>query len=88
MTSASDRRAELQRWISETRANRRRLALFLAPAALIAFALLAWRTDIGGAALGLLALIAFIGFWITSSHLQDFRARLDQVRPVGKPPRP
>jgi drug/metabolite transporter (DMT)-like permease len=79
MTSAADRRAELHQWIAETRINQRRLAGLLAAGAGIALALLAWRSDIGGAALGLLALIAFIGFWITSSHLQDFRARLDHL---------
>ena len=80
-------RATLEAWIAETECNRRRLHKALVPAAVAALALLFVSRPIGGGALLLVALVAVFGSWIMSSHLVDFRTRiedLDRPKPVGR----
>jgi len=74
---AENRRAELLRWIEQTRANQRILGIVSAAGALVGLLLLLWRSDVGGIVLGTLAIVAVCGFWITTSHLSDFRAKLE-----------
>lgn len=79
-TDRTERRAELLGWIAETRRNQRRLAILLAGFAVIAIGIMLWRTSIGVLALVIAGMIGMIGFWITWSHIADWRARLDQLR--------
>ena len=80
-------RATLQTWIAETERNQQRLRKVLVPAAVAALALVFVNRPIGGGALLLVALVALFGSWIMSSHLVDFRTRLedlDRPKPVGR----
>lgn len=76
---AEDRRDELQRWIAQTRSNQRKLGVIVVAGGLLGLLLLPWRGDVGGIVLGSFAILAAGGFWITFSHLQDFRAKLEAL---------
>jgi hypothetical protein len=80
-------RAELERWIAETRRNQHRLRVAIAPAAIVAAALLLVSRPLGGGALLLVVLVGVLGSWIMSSHLIDWHTRLgelDRPKPVGR----
>lgn len=83
-----DRRLELESWIVRTRRNQRRLGIAVAIAAAAALALLAWQPRLGGLGLALVAIVAVCGFWVTSSHVADWRGKLAQLdqpkRTVGR----
>ncbi len=84
MQSPEQRRAQLLSWIAETRRNQRRFAIGLAIATALSFALMLWRTDVGEAGLGIVAISAVCGFWITASHITEWRsllAELDRTDP-------
>jgi hypothetical protein len=74
-----DRRLELEGWITRTRRNQRRLALVIGCAAVIAVALAGWKPRIGMVAFGVVAIVAVCGFWVTASHLVDWRGKLDRL---------
>jgi hypothetical protein len=76
------KRAELLGWIANTRATQKRLGVVVASAAVIAVGLMFWNGAVGGAALAITAITAMCGFWITGSHIMDWRNRLTEV---GKP---
>ena len=83
-----DRRRELEGWIARTRATQRSLAIVLAAGTVISVGLMPWRTQVGLVALAIVAIVALCGFWITASHLADWRDKLDQLdrplRTVGR----
>lgn len=79
-----DRRAELEGWIAQTRRNQGRLALALAVATVISIGLLVWNVRIGGLVLAVVVIVAVCGFWVTTSHIADWRGKLEQLdRPAG-----
>lgn len=84
-----DRRAELEGWIARTHRLQRRLAVVYGALAVVAVALLSWRSAVGGFALFGVALLAICSFWVTAAHNAAHRqklAELDQVeRNGGKP---
>ena len=81
-----DRRAELEGWIAGTRRTQRRLLMALIAGAVIGFVLLAWRPAVGGFTLLADALLAICGYWITGSHLADWRRQLGELdRPKAQP---
>jgi len=79
-----DRRVELEDWIGRTRQTQRRLALAIAGGAVVAIGLALWWSHLGMVALGIVVVVAVCGFWVTSSHIADWRGKLEQIDP---PPR-
>lgn len=79
-----DRRAELEGWIARTRDTQRKLAIGVACGIVVAIGLIVWKSQVGMAALGIVVLVAVCGFWVTASHIADWRDKLDQV---DRPPR-
>ena len=74
---SKDERAQLQQWIEGSLRFRRKLAVVMAVAAVIALALdLRWSM-IGGMSLLLVGAIYGIGLWITYGHMSDWRARIE-----------
>jgi hypothetical protein len=87
-----DRRSELEGWIARTHHNQRTLAIALACAAAASIGLGLWRANLGMIGFAIVALVAICGFWITSSHIADWRGKLAQLdepaRPAGPPDEP
>lgn len=83
-----DRRAELEAWIARTHHTQRTLGIVLGGAAAVSIALAFWRSQVGMIGLGIVVIVAICGFWITASHVADWRTKLDQldrpVRTVGR----
>jgi Flp pilus assembly protein TadB len=83
-----DRRLELEGWISRTRRNQRILAIVLACAAVVAAGVAIWLPRVGAVALAIVAIVAICGFWVTSSHIADWRGKLRELdqprRTVGR----
>jgi hypothetical protein len=80
-------RAQLEAWIAETQRNQQRLRKWIAPAAIVAVALVFVSRPIGLGAILLVALVGVLGQWITQSHILDWRTRLDELdrpKPVGR----
>jgi hypothetical protein len=80
-------RAQLEGWIAETQRNRQRMRKAIAPAAVVAIALVFVTRPIGLGAILLVALVGVLGEWITASHILDWRTRiadLDKPKPVGR----
>jgi hypothetical protein len=80
-------RAQLEAWIVETQRNRQRMRKAIAPAAVVALALVFVSRPIGLGAILLVALVGVLGEWITASHIVDWRTRindLDKPKPVGR----
>ena len=75
-------RAQLEAWIAATQRTQQRLRVALIPAGVVALALLVWSRPVGGAACATVGLFALFGFWITSSHIQDWE---QQIGELGKP---
>jgi hypothetical protein len=69
-------RDELLGWIAETRRNQRILAFAVAASTALSVALWLWRKPIGGLGLLVTAFVALVGFWVTASHLNEWRAQL------------
>jgi hypothetical protein len=84
-----DRRSELEGWIARTHHNQRTLAIVLACAAAASIGLGMWRANLGMIGFAIVAIVAICGFWITSSHVADWRGKLAQLdqpaRPAGSP---
>jgi len=76
------RRAELTAWIARTRATQKKLGVAIAIAVPICIGLMFWSTAVGGAGLGIVALFALCGFWITAGHIMDWRSKIANL---GKP---
>jgi hypothetical protein len=68
--------AQLREWIANTLAVRRMLAVGVTACAALSMGLWAWRHSIGGVALAITLGIAITGFWVTSSHLSEWRQQL------------
>jgi hypothetical protein len=80
-------RAQLEAWIAETQRNQERMRKWIAPAAIVAVALLVVSRAIGLGAILLVVLVSVLGQWITRSHILDWRTKLDELdrpKPVGR----
>jgi len=80
--SLEEKRAELERYIANTRRTQRRLATGLVIGVVVSIGLLLWRAPVGGAGIAICAVVALSGFWITGGHIVDFRNR---IADLGKP---
>lgn len=83
------RREELLGFIAKTRQLQRKMAYGFAAAGLLSFALLFWRSTVGGFGLVIVALVAIASFWITAAHNaanQQKIAELDQIASNGGKP--
>jgi amino acid transporter len=75
---AKDERAQLRAWIEGSLRFRRKLAVVMAIAAVIALAVYGWWSSmIGGFALLIVGAVYGIGLWITYGHMSDWRARIE-----------
>ncbi len=77
---ADPREAQLIEWIARTRATQRKLRFVIAALVVVAIALGAWRRELGVLGAIVTAIVGISGFWITSSHITDWRQRLDHLR--------
>lgn len=80
--SLEEKRAELERYIANTKRTQKRLAVGLVIGVVISIGLLLWRAPVGGAGIAICAVVALSGFWITGGHIVDFRNRINDL---GKP---
>jgi cytochrome b561 len=74
------RRDELLRWISKTRAAQHKLLYVIGIMLLVSSMLLFWKLGPGLLALGVTAIVAISGFWITSSHILEWNDKLSALR--------
>jgi hypothetical protein len=80
-------RAQLEAWIAETERNQRLLRKAILPGAIVALALVIVSRPVGLGAIMLVAMVGVLGRWITSSHILDWRSRIDDLdkpKPVGR----
>ncbi len=83
--SIERRRAELHLWIRETRHTQRQLAKLVGVLGAVSLGLMFWRPTVGIFGLAITSIVAFMGFWITASHIADWRAKLDDLRRRAAP---
>ena len=74
-----DRRTELLGWIAKTERNRKRLARVLGGLTMVSLVMMAFRRSVGFAGLAIVAVVALCGFWILSSHIAEWRGKLDEL---------
>ncbi len=74
-----ERRAELLGWIAASRRLQFRLGIALSIAAVIAIVVTVIDKTIGGISLAMLAIISVCAFWVTGSHILDWRNRLEAL---------
>ena len=78
-------RDQLLQWISQTRRNQRRLLAVVVASGAVSAVLLAWRKEVGVVGCIATVAIAIAGFWITSSHIADWKQRLELLDRTAKP---
>lgn len=81
-----DRRAELRRYIEETRRNQRLFNLVLVPLVVVALALMIWSTTIGGFAFLGVVITAVTGHWVLYAHLASHYQQLHDLTRLKRPP--
>ena len=74
MTAES--REQLEAWIAQTKRHQRTLGVALVAAAAGSIALAVTVGTAGGFAIVIVALVAICAYWITGSHLLDWRRKL------------
>jgi hypothetical protein len=80
MPSPSDRRAQLLGFIAASRRLQLRLAVVLivgAAACVACMVALPSVATVGKAGLALLAIVAVCAYWVTGSHILDWRGQLE-----------
>lgn len=80
MDSIERRRAELHLWIADTQRTQRQLGKLLAALGAISVGLMFARPTVGFFGIVVTAIVGFMGFWITASHIADWRSKLDDLR--------
>lgn len=73
------RRAELLGWIAASRRLQIRLGIGLVAAAIAAIIVLSLWPLVGKLSLAMLAITAVCAFWVTGSHILDWRNRLEAL---------
>jgi hypothetical protein len=76
-------REQLEAWIAATQRTRRRLGYALAPAAIVALAVMMWSRALGALLLVSVAIVGTFGFWITGGHITEWETKM---RTPEKPP--
>jgi hypothetical protein len=74
-----DRRADLLKWISASRRLQFRLGFALAVGTVVSIVAMQFDSGIGKLALAMLAIVAVCAYWVTGSHILDWRNRLDAL---------
>ena len=74
---------ELLGWISRTRATQHKLLYVIGIMLVVSSVLLFWKLGPGLLALGITAIVAISGFWITSSHILEWNDQLAALRRTG-----
>jgi hypothetical protein len=69
-------REELLTWIARTRRMQRSLAIVVSALLTLSAGLWLWRKPVGLFGLSVTGLVAIIGFWVTASHLDEWRIAL------------
>ncbi|MEZ4361044.1 MAG: hypothetical protein R3B48_12745 [Kofleriaceae bacterium] len=77
MTSPNERRAQLLQWIAASRRLQVRLGFFVGVGAGASLVALGWSPTAGKLGLALLAIFAICAFWVTGSHILDWRGQLE-----------
>lgn len=80
MQTPEQRRDQLAAWIDATRRTQRRLGIGVAIAGVVALGLMLWSASVGGVALGTVVLVGGCGFWITGSHILDWKTKIAETR--------
>lgn len=73
------RRAELLGWIAASRRLQIRLGIGLAAAAAAAIVAISFSPTIGKLSLAMVAIVTVCAFWVTGSHILDWRNRLEEL---------
>ncbi|HEY4058890.1 MAG TPA: hypothetical protein VGM39_19885 [Kofleriaceae bacterium] len=76
---AAERRAQLQGYIAETSQNRKRFAVALVIAAVIAILVFMVNGTVGAFSLLSVALVGVCGMWIMTAHIQDWNYRIREL---------
>jgi uncharacterized membrane protein len=79
MAGPSERRAELLGWIAASRRLQFRIGVGLVIAAVAAIVSITVAPTVGKISLGLVAIVAVCAFWVTGSHILDWRNRLEEL---------
>lgn len=79
-----DRRAELLGWIAASRRLQFRMGFGIGIAAVAAILAITIIPTVGKISLGLVAIIAVCAFWVTGSHILDWRNRLEELDRVER----
>lgn len=77
--ASPDRRAELLGWIAASRRLQFRLGIGLGIAAIAAIVVTTINGTIGGVSLAMVAIVTVCAFWVTGSHILDWRNRLETL---------
>jgi hypothetical protein len=77
--SSPDRQADLIRWIASSRRLQRRFGVVLCVAAIASIIALQFDAVIGKAALAIIAIVAVCTYWVTGSHILDWRNQLETI---------
>jgi hypothetical protein len=77
--ASPDRRAELQGWIAASRRLQFRLGIGIAIAAIAAIVATTINGTVGGVSLAMVAIVTVCAFWVTGSHILDWRNRLETL---------
>lgn len=78
------RRSELLGWIAASRRLQIRLGIGLAVATLAAIVGIIISPMLGKLALAMVAIVAVCAFWVTGSHILDWRNRLEELDRVER----
>ncbi|CAN5894957.1 hypothetical protein BH11MYX2_BH11MYX2_23030 [soil metagenome] len=76
---AAERRSQLEGYIAQTTRNRKRLAIGLVVAAVIATLVFMANGTAGAFSLLSVALVGLCGMWIMTAHIQDWRYRIREL---------
>jgi hypothetical protein len=74
---AKNERVQLEEWIANSLAFRRKLRVISAVAAVVAVATYVWSATPGIVAMIIVASVWGAGWWITYGHISDWRNRID-----------
>ena len=72
-------RAEMEAWIAATQRRQRRLKTALIPAVIVAIGVTIWSKPLGVLTFVSIGIVAVFGMWILSSHIADWRGRIEAL---------
>jgi len=80
-------REQLESWIAQTQRNKRKLGIGITVGGVVATSVLVIDRTAGLLAMMCIAIVAFFGFWIMSSHITEWEAHIQELgrpKPVGR----